>query len=84
MLSRIAESLFWIGRYIERSADALYSIMARSGNVSASMENLLSQSVAQMQQSPEPSVFITPIENLPPDCLVKAMRSPRGDQTGVE
>ena len=45
------------GRYIERSADALYSIMARNGNVSASMENLLSQSVAQMQQSPEPSVF---------------------------
>ena len=22
-------------------------------------------------------------EELPPDCLVKAMRSPRGDQTGV-
>lgn len=45
------------GRYIERSADALYSLMARNGNASASMENLLSQSVAQMQQSPEPSVF---------------------------
>src|SRR5215207_207857 len=35
-------------------------------------------------RSPEPSGFITPMENLPPDCLVKAIRSPRGDQTGVE
>ena len=35
-------------------------------------------------RSPEPSGRITPIENLPPDCLVKAIRSPFGDQTGVE
>ena len=35
-------------------------------------------------RSPEPSGRITPIENRPPDCLVKAIRSPRGDQTGVE
>ena len=34
--------------------------------------------------TPEPSGFITPMENCPPDCLVKAIRSPRGDQTGVE
>src|ERR671910_1916814 len=37
----------------------------------------------ERMRSPEPSVFITPIENCPPDCLVKATRSPRGDQTGV-
>ena len=35
-------------------------------------------------RSPYPSVFMTPIENWPPDCLVKAIRSPRGDHTGVE
>ena len=45
------------GRYVERTADALYAVMARNGNVSPSMENLLSQTVAQMHQSPEPSVF---------------------------
>lgn len=45
------------GRYVERTADALYATMARSGNVSPSMENFLSQTVAQMHQSPEPSVF---------------------------
>src|SRR5271165_1066981 len=35
-------------------------------------------------RSPEPSGFITPMPKDPPLMRVKAMRSPRGDQTGVE
>ena len=34
-------------------------------------------------RSPQPSGRITPMEKLPPLILVKAIRSPRGDQTGV-
>ena len=30
------------------------------------------------------SGYMMPIENCPPPCLVKAMKSPRGDHTGVE
>ena len=35
-------------------------------------------------RSPEPSGFMMPMAKLPCRCLVKAMMSPRGDQTGVE
>ena len=35
-------------------------------------------------RSPEPSGLHDADRELPPVCLVKAMRSPRGDQTGVE
>ena len=35
-------------------------------------------------RSSEPSGRMTPMWNSPPVCLVKAMKSPRGDQTGVE
>src|SRR5581483_2017993 len=35
-------------------------------------------------RSPEPSGLVTPMPNLPPPFLVKAMSSPRGDQPGVE
>src|SRR5205085_3895940 len=36
-----------------------------------------------MIRSPEPSVCITPIRKAPFACFVKAIRSPRGLQTGV-
>ena len=35
-------------------------------------------------RSPEPSGFMMPMAKLPRPCLVKAMKSPRGDHTGVE
>ena len=34
-------------------------------------------------RSPEPSGRMTPIRNAAPSCLVNAIRSPRGLQTGV-
>src|SRR5437016_12979979 len=35
-------------------------------------------------RSPEPSAFMMPFANCQPHCLVKAMKSPRRDQDGVE
>ena len=40
--------------------------------------------VRDLEEAVSPSGRITPIANLPSYCLVKAMASPRGDQTGVE
>src|SRR4051812_40554642 len=37
----------------------------------------------EISRSPPPSGRITPISKRPPSCLVKAIRSPRGDHTGV-
>src|SRR5450432_2010956 len=37
----------------------------------------------ESSRSPEPSLRITPISKRPWSCFVKAIRSPRGDQTGV-
>jgi hypothetical protein len=42
-----------------------------------------SRNDAVSSRSSLPSVRITPMWKRPAFCLVKAMRSPRGDQTGV-
>ena len=42
-----------------------------------------SEKLCVRMRSPEPSGRITPIANVAPNCFVNAIRSPRGDHTGV-
>ena len=74
--------------YSAMTVRTLRSLLVLIKNVSVVESNIfplyIFPSLSRIARDPEPSVRITPIENLPPDCLVNAIRSPRGDQTGVE